>query len=217
MSPSVVSVNAGVVKPVEWDAGSLPVTAIEKHPVEGPVRITSNGVEGNEWADVENHGDEWMKVYAYSVEDYDYWVDQLSAPIRHGQFGEQLTTAGIDLNAALVGEVWRVGTALLKVAHVRIPCQTFKGWMGTSGYDDTTWVKRFTLAGRPGPYFAVLEEGYVEAGADITVVERPDHDVSVQDLFLALTIAPDRLPRLVDVPGLKPWVSERARSAAAGL
>ncbi len=213
----VVSVNAGLVKPVEWDAGTLPVTAIEKHPVQGPVRITTYGVEGNECADVDNHGDEWMRVYAYSTADYDYWVEQLSSPIRPGQFGEQLTTQGVDLHAAVVGEVWRVGTALLKIAHVRIPCQTFKGWMGTSGYDDTTWVKRFTLAARPGPYFSVLEEGYVEAGSDIVVEHRPDHGVTVRELFLALTIEPERLPRLSGVPDLKPWVYERVRSRAAGL
>lgn len=211
----VVSVNVGRVKPVEWDSGTLPVTAIEKHSVSGPVRIGFAGVEGNECADVENHGDEWMRVYAYSVEDYDFWVERLGAPIRHGQFGEQLTTAGVDLHAARVGEVWRVGTALLRIAHVRIPCQTFKGWMGTSGYDETAWVKRFTLECRPGPYFAVLEEGYVEAGSEITVVERPDHDVTVGDLFRALTIERSLLPRLRDVPGLKPWVVEAAHGYGA--
>ena len=156
----VVAVSVGAIKPVEWDAGTLAVTAIEKHPVAGPVRITSLGVEGNDFADKENHGDEWMRVYAYSLEDYAFWEQTIGA-VRPGLFGEQLTTEGVDLNAALVGEIWRVGTALLQVAHVRIPCQTFKGWMGTSGYDESHWVKRFTLAGRVGPYFRVLEEGAV--------------------------------------------------------
>ncbi len=207
----VVSVNVGKIKPVSWDAGSLPETAIEKHAVEGRVRITTAGVEGNDFADKANHGDQWMRVYAYSAEDYDWWVEQLAMPIRHGQFGEQLTTSGIDLNAALVGETWRVGTALLQISHVRIPCQTFKGWMGESGYDDTAWVKRFTLAGRVGPYFRVLEEGVVEAGDPVVVEERPSHDVSVAVLFRALTTEPALLPRLRVVPGLKPWVYEKAR------
>jgi MOSC domain-containing protein YiiM len=209
---SVVSVNVGLPKVVPYETTSLPTTGIEKHPVDGPVRITYAGVEGNAVADTYNHGDEYMRVYAYSVEDYAWWRAQLGRPLQPGHFAEQLTTSGIDLNAALVGETWRVGTALLQIAHVRIPCLTFKGWMGHSGYDAEQWVKRFVLAGRPGPYFRVLEEGVVEAGDAIEVVDRPAHDVSVGELFAALTIRPGLLPRLAGVPGLKPWVLERARS-----
>jgi MOSC domain-containing protein YiiM len=206
----VVAVSVGEVRPVGWDAGTLPATAIEKHPVAGPVRITSDGLEGNSWADTENHGDAWMKVYAYALEDYGWWEAALGATLRPGLFGEQLTTEGVDLNAALVGEVWRVGSALLQIAHVRIPCQTFKGWMGASGYDETAWVKRFSMAGRVGPYFRVLGEGVVQAGDPITVEERPSHDLSVRELFRALTTEPERLPRLLSVDGLKPWVYEKA-------
>ena len=213
---SVVSVNVGLPKAVPYETTSLPTTGIEKRPVDGPVRITFAGVEGNAVADTYNHGDEYMRVYAYSAEDYAWWQAQLSRPLQPGHFAEQLTTSGIDLNAALVGETWRVGTALLQIAHVRIPCLTFKGWMGHSGYDAQAWVKRFVLAGRPGPYFRVLEEGVVQAGDAIEVVERPAHDVTVAELFAAVTIRPDLLPRLVDVPGLKPWVAERARTVGRG-
>jgi MOSC domain-containing protein YiiM len=209
-SGSVVSVNVGMPKRVPYETTSMPTTGIEKRPVAGPVRITFDGVEGNGVGDPRNHGDEYMRVYAYAVEDYAWWQAQLGRPFEAGHFAEQLTTAGIDLNAALVGEVWRVGTALLQIAHVRIPCHTFKGWMGYSGYDATAWVKRFVLAGRAGPYFRVLEEGVVQAGDAIEVVERPGTDVTVAELFAAVTIRPQLLPRLLDVPGLQPWVYERA-------
>jgi MOSC domain-containing protein YiiM len=215
MGAVVVSVNAGRPRPVAYETTSLPETGIEKHPVAGPVAITAAGVAGNAVADTVNHGDEYMRVYAYSVEDYAWWAAELGRDLRPGQFAEQLTTAGIDLNAAIVGETWRVGTALLSIAHVRVPCLTFKGWMGHSGYDATAWVKRFTLAGRPGPYFRVLEEGVVEAGDSIVVESRPDHGISVGTLFAAVTIRPDLLPGLVGVPGLKPWVAERAAAAAS--
>jgi len=208
--PSVVSVNVGMPKPVDYETSSIPSTAIEKTPATGPVRITFAGVEGNASASTDVHGDEYMRVYAYSVEDYAWWQAELLRELRPGQFGEQLTTEGIDLNAAVVGESWRVGTAVLQIAHVRVPCQTFKGWMGHSGYDAGAWVKRFTLAGRAGPYFRVLEEGVVAAGDPIEVLERPDHGVTVAELFAAVTIRPGLLPRLIDVPGLKPWVYERA-------
>jgi len=211
----ILSVNVGRPKPVSYPTSSLPETGIEKRPVDGPVRITFDGVEGNEVASKDVHGDEFMRVYAYAAEDYAWWAAELLRVPEPGQFGEQLTTEGIDLNAALVGEVWRAGTALIQIAHVRLPCQTFKGWMGHSGYDAERWVKRFTLAGRAGPYFRVLEEGVVEAGSPIEVVERPGHDVTVAVLFGALTVQPSLLPRLVAVPGLKPWVAEKAAAAAA--
>jgi MOSC domain-containing protein YiiM len=206
----VIAVSAGKPKLVDYQTSSLPATAIEKHRVSGPVLITADGVAGDDSADRENHHDEWMRVYAYSVEDYRWWAGQLGVELTPGQFGEQLTTEGVDLGAALVGETWRVGTALLQIAHIRIPCQTFKGWMGHLGYDDTAWVKRFTLAGRPGPYLRVLEEGVVEEGDPIVVESRPDHDVSVGELFRAVTVQPALLPRLLAVPGLKPWIYERA-------
>jgi MOSC domain-containing protein YiiM len=207
---SVVSVNVGMPKAVPYETTSLPTTGMEKKPVDGPVRITFAGVEGNAVADTRHHGDEYMRVYAYSVEDYAWWESELGRPLVAGHFGEQLTTEGVDLNAALLGEVWRVGTAVLQIAHVRIPCVTFRGWMGHTGYDPQAWIKRFVLAGRPGPYFRVLEEGVVTAGDVMEVVERPATDVTVAELFAAVTIRPELLPRLLDVPGLQPWVHERA-------
>jgi MOSC domain-containing protein YiiM len=211
----VVSVNVGLPRLVGFETTSLPMTGIEKHPVEGRVRITTYGVEGNACADTLNHGDEFMRVYAYATEDYRWWEAELGASLPVGHFAEQLTTEGIDLNAALVGETWRVGTAVLQIAHVRTPCQTFKGWMGHTGHDNTAWVRRFALAGRPGPYFRVLEEGTVAAGDQVVVLERPDHDVSVATMFRALLIEPRLLPRLLAVDGLKGWVQERAEAAAA--
>ena len=212
-SMHVVSINAGAAKPVAYRTASEPLTASEKHPVEGGTWIGADGVEGDDSGDRRNHHDEWMKVYAYSLEDYSYWSAELRAPVGPGQFSENLTTSGVDLNAALVGEVWRIGGALLQISHVRIPCQTFKGWMGASGYDETAWVKRFTAVARPGPYFRVLEEGEVKAGDLITVEARPSHDVTVEVLFRALTTDRSLLPRLAQVEGLKPWIYDDVRKA----
>jgi MOSC domain-containing protein YiiM len=212
---SVISVSVGRPKRVDFRTTSLPETGIEKLPVEGRVRITSYGVEGNACAATDIHGDEYMRVYAYAAEDYRWWESELGESLRPGLFGEQVTTEGIDLNAALLGETWRVGTAVLQIAHVRIPCQTFKGWMGHSGHDATAWLRRFTVAARPGPYFRVLEEGTVAAGDEIVALDRPDHDVSVVTMFRALMNDPALLPVLLDVKGLKPWVHDRARAALA--
>ncbi len=209
----VISVNVGLPKRADFPTTSLPETGIEKLPVDGPVRITSYGVEGNACASSEIHGDEFMRVYAYSAEDYRWWEGELGRDLRLGLFGEQLSTEGVDLNAALLGETWQVGTAVLQIAHVRVPCQTFKGWMGYTGHDADGWLRRFALAARPGPYFRVLEEGTVAAGDPILVLDRPAHGVSVAMMFRALMGQPALLPALLAVDGLKPWVYERARAA----
>lgn len=216
----VVSVNVGLPREVDFETSQLPRTAIAKEPVDGPVRITWDGVEGNACANTNFHGDEHMRVYAYAVEDYRWWDDQLglaAGSLTPGHFGEQLTTEGIDLNSAVVGETWRVGTALLQIAHVRTPCLTFKGWMGHTGHDATAWVRRFALAGRPGPYFRVVEEGVVEAGDRVEVLDRPAHGVTVATMFRALMTDPTLLPQLLEVDGLKDWVHDRALRAAAQL
>ncbi len=132
-------------------------------------------------------------------------------PLRSGFFGENLTTTGIDLESAVLGEHWRVGTALLSPIEVRTPCGTFKTWLERAGFDTTGWGRRFVRAGRPGAYLQVLEEGVVEAGDPIVVESRPDHGVTVATMFAAITTEPSRLPELLVVEGLPEPVYEAAR------
>jgi MOSC domain-containing protein YiiM len=117
-------------------------------------------------------------------------------------FGENLTTSGIDVNEAEVGERWRVGEALLEIASVRIPCNDFKGWMGLNGANNRAWVKRFTMVGRPGPYLRVIEEGLIGPGDSLSVEHKPGHGVTVSTMFKALTTDPTLLPELLKVEGL---------------
>ncbi len=132
-------------------------------------------------------------------------------------FGENLTTSGIDVNEALVGERWRIGSVLLEVVSVRIPCSVFKNWLGLHGYDDHQWQKRFTALGRPGPYLRVLEPGTLTAGDEIVLEHRPDHDVSVTTLFKALTTDRTLLPRLVGLDCIDPEATAAAEKYVAGL
>jgi MOSC domain-containing protein YiiM len=205
----VISVNVGPPAPKSWSGiGS----AIAKHQVTGEVAVERLGLDGDQVADTHHHGGVDQAVYAFAREDLDYWVEQLGAPIRDGQFGENLTTTGIDVNEAEIGERWRVGTVLLEVASVRIPCNNFKSWMGESGFDNAGWVKRFTAVGRPGPYLRVLEEGALAAGDEVVVEHRPGHGVTVTTMFRALTTNRSLLPRLLRVDGL---VEEARRTAEA--
>jgi MOSC domain-containing protein YiiM len=194
----LLSVNVGHPRLNPWK--EMKLTGIDKRPVDGPVMVTPArakglgmvGLAGDRVYDVLNHGGPDQAVYAYAREDLDFWAGELGRPLGNGVFGENLTTAGADVNAALIGERWRVGTdVILEASCPRIPCGTFQGWLAQGG-----WIKRFTQAARPGSYFRVIESGEIQADDPIEVVYRPDHDVTVAVCFRALTLEPELLPRL---------------------
>ena len=161
--PSLLSVNVGVPRSVEW-RGRLVSTAIWKDPVAGPVDVRGVNLVGDDQADRRVHGGVDKAVYAYAVEDYDWW-SATTGPLGPGTFGENLTTIGLDLAACRIGDRWMVGSCVLEVAQPRQPC--FK--LGIR-MDDDTFPGRFTEAGRPGAYLRVVVAGTVEAGAPIEVV-----------------------------------------------
>lgn len=198
--PRIVSVNVGRPKDRDW--AELGYTSIEKRPVAGEVRVHRLGLIGDVISDTRHHGGAEQAVYAFAREDLDIWGVRLEADLRNGQFGENLTTEGIDINEAEVGERWRIGTVLLEVCSVRTPCNDFKNWMGVSGYDNAHWVKRFAQDARPGPYLRVLEEGSLKAGDEIEIVHRPGHGITVTTLFRALNLDHSLRPLLVGIEGL---------------
>ncbi len=213
--PEVLSVNTGLPRDEAW-AGNLRRTGIDKRPVTGPVAVRRLGIDGDEVADKVYHGGVHKAVYAFAQEDLAVWADCLGGEARPGLFGENLTTSGIDVNAAEVGERWRIGTALLEVAHVRIPCVVFKNWVGLNGLDDAAWMKRFTAEARPGAYLRVLEEGQLQAGDPVVVAHRPGHGVTVSTMFKALTSERTLLPELVKVHRLPPEVLDAAQGVRRG-
>jgi len=211
MSARVVSVNVGTPVVASW-AGRLGSTAIEKRPVAGPVAVGMLGIEGDQVADTKHHGGTCQAVYAFAQEDLDVWGERLGRPVPAGMFGENLTTGGIDVNEAVLGSHWRIGSVLLQPVEVRIPCSVFKNWLGLNEYDEAHWVKRFAEEGRPGPYLRVLEEGILQAGDEIVVEQVPDHGVTVSTMFKALTTDRDLLPELDRVDGLQERVYAAVRA-----
>ena len=133
----VVSVNTGRIAEAEW-AGELGRTAIDKRPVAGPVRVGRLGLDGDEQADKANHGGPEQAIYVYAREDLDWWAGELGRDVRNGAFGENVVTSGLEVSGALIGERWRIGTAVVQITSCRIPCGTFRQWTGEKG-----WVKRF--------------------------------------------------------------------------
>lgn len=210
---SLLSVNIGTATPTRHsDVG---VTGIDKRPVTGRVAVRAPGLRGvggsgllgDTVCDLRSHGGDDQAVYAYAREDLDGWSRQLGYELPSGAFGENLTTRGLSVTEALIGERWQVGPeVVLEVSLPRIPCRTFAGWLGEQG-----WVKTFTERGVPGAYLRVVRPGFVEAGDPITVLYRPDHGVTIGLTFRALTTQPDLLPRLADADALPEYTKRKVR------
>jgi MOSC domain-containing protein YiiM len=200
-----VNVGAGIQQPFSTKTG---LTGIDKRPVEGPVELRApgpkrgglgSGLVGDYIGDSRHHGGDRQAVYAFAREDLDRWEPELGRAIANGTFGENLTTAGLDLAEALVGERWVVGDAddpersvELQVTDPRVPCRTFAGWLGERG-----WVRRFTAEARTGTYLSVVRAGTVRAGDEVVRTFVPDHDVTSALLFRATTTQRELLPRLL--------------------
>lgn len=207
--PRVLSVNVGRPKDAQW--AGLGYTSIDKRAVDGAVRVHRNGLVGDVISDTKHHGGPDQAVYVFAREDLDGWGERLGVELRNGHFAENLTTEGIDVNEALVGEQWRIGSALIEVCSIRTPCNDFKNWMGITGHDNTGWVKRFALEARPGPYLRVLQEGELRAGDQIEIVHKPDHGLSVSMLFRAMNLDHTLRP-LFHTPEVLAALGEEART-----
>lgn len=206
-TPKVLTVNvAAVVHEGAW-TGSEGKTGIDKRPVNGAIRFTDNGLAGDVVVDKKHHGGFDKAVYAYASEDAKWWERQIGVEINNGAFGENLTTEGIDVNGALIGERWRIGNVLLEVSEPRIPCRVFAGF-----WDRPTLIKDFTAALRPGSYLRIIEEGEVKAGDLIRVEFKPQHEVTIRDLFAAKSGERGKITQLKEVTQLsesyKDWLAK---------
>jgi MOSC domain-containing protein YiiM len=175
-------VAACVVHALRPDSGSNGVTAIDKRPLEGPVKVGRFGLRSDVQANRKHHGGLDQAVYAYSQADADFWAEQLDRPLPSGWFGENLRVDGLDPTAARVGERWRIGEkVVVEATSPRTPCMTFARWAdagSTSG-----WVRRFAAAGRLGAYFRVVHPGLIRAGDEITVTPAPRGAPTLLEVF----------------------------------
>ena len=175
------------------------VTGIDRRPSAEPLLITDPGprtgrsaLPGDYIGDPRSHGGTDQAVYAFAREELDHWQAELGRPLHGGVFGENLTTLGLDVDGALVGERWQIGgECVVEVTSPRIPCSTFATWL-----EDQRWVRRFTERGAPGAYLRVIVPGAVAAGDEIAVVHHPAHEVSIAMMFRALTTEKSLLPQL---------------------
>jgi len=179
----VLFVNVGRPQQVSVRRGRPVMSAIGKAPVEGRVRVEGVNVVGDDQGDRRVHGGPDKAVYAYASEDAAWWAAELGREIVPGMFGENLTTEGVEVSGAVVGERWRVGTVELEVCQPRIPC--FK--LGIR-FGDPLMVRRFGEASRPGAYLRILREGELGAGDAVEILDRPAHGVTVALVSAAILV-----------------------------
>lgn len=215
---NLLTVNLAHPRP-NSDKGQLR-TGIDKRATNDPITVRApgpmqgglgSGLLGDFIGDSQFHGGDDQAVYAYAREDLDVWEQALGRNLDNGMFGENFTTAGVDVTGARIGERWHVGSdgLVLEVSSPRVPCRTFATWLGVRG-----WVKTFTKAATPGAYFRVIESGTVRAGDSIDVLDRPNHVVTIGFVFRALTLEPELLPRVLEADALPDEIKEQARRRA---
>ena len=218
---SVVSVNVARVRTNPDPHALSNVTGIDKVAATEPIMVRApgpmhggvgSGLVGDTIGNQKFHGGDDQAVYVYAREDLDAWELQLKRTLANGNFGENLTTSGIDVTGARIGERWRVGAdgLLLEVSAPRTPCRTFQAFLNLSH-----WIKTFTQVGKPGAYLRVISPGTVSAGDAITVDYRPDHDVTIGLVFRARMSEPELLPRLLVADALSAELKDYARRRVA--
>jgi MOSC domain-containing protein YiiM len=190
----VLSVNVGAVREFEYN-GRPARSGIWKSPVAGRIAARGVNLDGDDQADRKAHGGPDKVIYAYAVEDVRWWEQEIGRPLGYGEFGENLTTEGIEVNDALIGERWEIGTTVLEVSEPRIPC-----WRLGVRMNDKLFPRQFSEALRPGSYFRLIVEGSVGAGDEIRVVERPAHGLTIRDVFRIYTRDRDEVQRLLTAP-----------------
>jgi MOSC domain-containing protein YiiM len=210
---SLLSVNVGGPREVQW-AGRTVRTSIWKYPTEGRVTYRGINLSGDAQADRRVHGGPDKAIYAYAAEDYAWWEAELHCELPPGTFGENLTTTGIDLATAVVGEEWSIGTGRLRVAQPRMPCFKLGIRMG-----DAAFVQRFDDARRYGIYLRIEREGDLAVGDRIELVSRPAHGLTAT-YRAELQAAPtreglERVAHNADVPQeWRMWADRQLRRAA---
>jgi MOSC domain-containing protein YiiM len=212
----LVSVNVSVPRIVAYE-GETVMTGIFKEPVDGRVMVRRLNVDGDRQADLENHGGVYKAVYAYPVENYDLWRVELGrTDLAFGQFGENFTVEGMTEDTVHVGDVFRVGGAVVQVTQPRTPCYKLGIKMGSAGFP-----KQFLASGRTGFYLRVLEEGEVGAGDAIERVQIHPERMSVREVSHLLYFEPRNLDgarKALRIKALAPgWRQTlQARVAKAG-
>src|SRR5499426_2578706 len=202
----LLSVSVGLPRDIEWK-GRTVHTGIWKDPVRGRCRVRRLNLDGDGQGDLVGHGGEQRAVFAYQIESYAYWQEQLKrSDFVYGQFGENFTIEGLPDDAVCIGDRYRIGTALFEVTQPRVTCYRVGIRM-----NEPRMPALLTSSGRPGFYFRVLQEGAVGAHDEIVKVGAAEERMTVAEINALLYLpnhAGDRLERALRIEALSPgWRS----------
>ena len=192
------------------------LTSIFKSPVAGPVMLYRMNLEGDRQSDLENHGGKSKAVYAYPAEHYEFWRAELpDVDLPWGAFGENLTIEGLREEDSCIGDLFRIGEAVLRVTQPRIPCYKLGIRLGR---DDM--VKRFLQSNRSGVYFSVVEEGLIAIADCVERIQEDQERLSVMEINRAFADVEAHLAtarRAVEHKGLPAGLREDFLSQLAAL
>ena len=205
----LLSVQTGRTAPLGPD--SVP-SAFVKTSRQGAVAVTRLGLEGDEQADLAVHGGFEKAVYAYSSVHYPQWAaefPQLADHFTGGAMGENLTVSGLEESRICVGDVHKIGSALLQVCQPRQPCFKFG-----LRHDNKYLPKAMVRNGFSGWYYRVLREGALQAGDALTLEARPNPDfpfTRLVEIVYRNRATADEIRRMAELEGLAGQWRSRAR------
>ena len=184
----LLSINVSPPTEVVHNGETL-TTGIFKKPVEGRVMLGTLNLDGDGQADLVGHGGIYKAAYAYSIENYEYWRRELGrTDLAFGQFGENFTVEGMTEDEVHIGDVFRVGGAVVEVTQPRVPCYKLGIKMGLRGFEKT-----FLASCRVGYYLRVSEEGEVGAGDVLDRVGSDPERMTVREICHLLYFDPENL------------------------
>ncbi|MDP5158935.1 MAG: MOSC domain-containing protein [Flaviramulus sp.] len=173
-------IATNIAKPTTfiWN-GKEETTGIYKLPTNEPIFLTKNDILNDEVSDRLHHGGFYKACYMFSAEQYPYWKGLYpDLDWNWGMFGENLTVSSFNETNVFLGDIYKVGEALVQVSQYREPCYKLANKFGNPQV-----IKQFVAHGFGGTYLSVLEEGYVNLNDTFTLIERPENTLSVADLF----------------------------------
>jgi MOSC domain-containing protein YiiM len=192
------------------------LTGIYKEPVEGAIPVHKLGMEGDGQADLTVHGGPFQALYAYPVEHYAYWENELGAePFPPGTFGENLTLEGLLETSVYIGDVYRIGTLVVQVTSPRIPCFKFGNKVNKPDI-----LKPFLQSGRSGFYLRVVEEGSVAAGTPVEILSQDPRHITVRDLLGMFRLGEgtaESIKQALEVDALSPIVRKDLEARLAKM
>jgi MOSC domain-containing protein YiiM len=155
-----------------WESG------IHKRAVEGPIFVGKTNLAGDGQADLKNHGGEDKAICVYAHEHYAHWQQEFGLEtVPYGAFGENFTTGGLLESEICIGDTLAVGEqVVVQISQPRQPC-----WKLARRWQVADMVEQVQQMGYTGWYFRVLQEGSVQPGETVRLLERPYPHLTVAE------------------------------------